>query len=377
MLITGAEVPAGFLRLYREIGISPAHRVAQPHPSDPGAAVEERLLTAPDDDLRGYGFSPYAVLPETARLVAAYGLAARPPDAGTVRKVSSKSWSSALLDTLGLPGGGVIVGSVGELLTAVAQFGDHPVLLKDPYGVGGRGILEVSSPRALRTVCRVLSAQVARGLRVELLVQPRWDRAADFSAQFRIDSGGRLHWHGVVVIENAGFSHVGTRPPDPEFQRRLDEAGYASIIADVGAALADAGYHGPVDVDSMLLRDGTLVPLLEINPRMSVGLIGILAGARLTGPATTARLAVRPVRSADTRGTFDAVLALMREHRVLFTPGGTGLLPLAANTLRTSRGRLHCIVVSGNAEEDRRLGTALDLITRLVSEQAAGASRAS
>ncbi|MFL6123184.1 hypothetical protein, partial [Actinophytocola sp.] len=339
VLVTGEDVPASFLALLGGFGIEVTHRVAPP--AAEVSSVEGRLLGAAPGDLYGGAFRPYAVLPETAPLVAAYGLRTPPADLATVCRVSSKSWSNALVCELGLPGAGVLVDSVPALVDAVARFDGAPVLLKDPYGVGGRGIIEVSSPRVLNTVCRVLTRQAERGLAVELLVQRKLDKVADFSAQFDVTPRGRVDWRGVQAFDNVGFSHVGTRPPAAAVGRRLDEVGYRAVMTDVGAALASAGYHGPVCVDAMMLRDGTVVPVLEVNPRMSVGLLTMLAARRLTGTVTGARLAVRTVRCGDDAWqVFDDLLAHLRARDVLLSPGGTGLLPLAVNTLRTSRGKL-------------------------------------
>lgn len=358
VLVTGEDVPASFLALLAELGVEVTHRVAPP--AADMSSVEGRLLGEPAGDLHGAAFVPYAVLPETARLVEAYGFSTAPAALATVYRVSSKSWSNALVRELRLPGAGILVDSVPALVDAVAGFAGVPVLLKDPHGVGGRGIIEISSPRVLSTICRVLTKQVERGLAVELLVQPRMDKVADFSAQFDVTRDGRVDWRGVQAFDNVGFSHVGTGPPAAAVSRRLDEVGYRQVMTDVGAALAEAGYHGPVCVDSMLLGDGTVVPVLEINPRMSVGLITMLAARRLTGTVTGARLAVRTVRCGDDAWRmFDDLVALLRARDVLLSPGGTGLLPLAVNTLRTSRGRLNCLVVARDAEEDRRLDAVL------------------
>jgi hypothetical protein len=413
VLVTGQDVPASFLALLHEVGVEVVHRVAPAAADSPSAgsafgspsagsalgsplagsalgsplaesasgspsaesavdsqsSVERRLLLSPVDGLRGAAFTPYAVLPETARLVAEYGFRSQLPTFDTVRRVSSKAWSNALVEELGLPGGGVVVDSVPALVAAVAGFGGEPVLLKDPHGVGGRGIIEVASPRVLNTVCRVLTKQVERGAAVELLVQRRMDRVADFSAQFDVTPGGQVCWRGVQSLENVGFSHVGSRPPAEALRGRLAGSGYRSVMTDVGAALAGAGYHGPVCVDSMLLRDGTVVPVLEINPRMSIGMITMLAAHRLTGSAAGARLAVRTVRcDRHPWRMFDDLVALMRDRGVLFAGGGTGLFPLAVNTLQTSRGRLNCLVVARDAGEDHRLGAALDDVVRAVGE---------
>lgn len=356
VLVTGAPVPVAWQEVLAGAGIGFEHRVA---PGGVGGSVEQRLVARPPADLGGLGFEPYAVLPESAGVVGALVLRAELSDWRVVRAVSSKSWSNALVRELGLAGAGVVVDSVAALQAQVEALDGAPALLKDPFGVSGRGTLALTSPLVLRSVVRVLDKQVRRGLDVEVLVQRRFDPVADFSAQFSVRPGGRVDWLGTRLIENTGFAYAGSRPAPPWLAERLSALGYREIMADVGAALAGAGYRGPVCVDSMLLRDGTLVPVLEINPRTSMGLISVLAGRRLAADPERARLVVRQARGG--RG-FDRLVALLRADGILLEAGGVGVLPLSSGTLASSRGRLYCAVVARDEAGHRALGAALDAV---------------
>ncbi|GAA2683881.1 MULTISPECIES: hypothetical protein [Actinosynnema] len=356
VLVTGAPPAAGWGEVLAGAGVGFEHRVA---PAGVGGSVEERLLARPLADLGGLGFEPYAVLPESAGVVGALGLQAALPDWRVVRAVSSKSWSNALVRDLGLAGAGVVVDSVAGVEAEVAALRGAPALLKDPFGVSGRGVLAVTSPLVLRSVVRVLGKQVRRGLDVEVLVQRRFDPVADFSAQFVVRPGGEVDWLGVRLTENTGFAYAGSRPAPPGLAERLAASGYRDVMADVGAALADAGYLGPVCVDSMLLRDGTAVPVLEINPRMSMGLISVLAGRRLAADPDRVRLVVRPSRGGC---GFDRLVGLLRAEGILLRAGGIGVLPLSSGALASSRGRLYCAVVARDEAGHRALDAALDAV---------------
>jgi hypothetical protein len=377
LLITGSSLPDSFIGALAGAGIALRYRPAPPAGTDDGThlTVEQRLLHAPPGDLAGYGLAPYAVLPETASLIRVCGLRADPPDVDVVRRVSSKTWSNALVRTMGLRGAGTVARSVSELLAQVEQLGTATAVIKDPYGVAGRGTIAVSSPRMLRTVARVLQRQVDQGAAVELLVQPHYDRAADFSAQIHVPEDGEIRWHGIRLMQNAEFSYTGSRPTPAALEQRLAQAGYRELINGVGAAVAAEGYHGPVCVDSMLLCDGALVPVLEINPRVSMGLISLALERRLAGPGTTARMSVRTLRLPEpstVSRVFDQLTAVLDERGALLRAGRPGLLPLTANTLRPPRGRLYYAVVARSPEEDRLLdetmAEALDIMGRQPTE---------
>ncbi|MEU9451478.1 hypothetical protein [Streptomyces sp. NPDC048277] len=383
LLVTGADVPRSYRTVLAAAGLPLRHRPAPAVPDGAeGIGTEQRLLAAPPAGLDGYRLAPYAVLPETAALVRNCGLRGRLPEIGAVRAVSSKTWSNMVVRAFGLPGAGTTVTSTAALRAEVVRIGDRPgdgtgaVLVKDPYGVAGRGTLAITSPRVLDSVARALERQVESGAAVELLVQPRYDAVADFSAHFDVLRGGGIGWHGVRLMRNATFSYAGSAPPGRALARRLDAGGYQETMRHVGAALAASGYHGPACVDSMLLRDGTVVPVLEINPRMSMGLIGLLLERRLsggegTGPAV--RLGVRSVRPAvpDPHQAFTRLATALDDEDVLYRAGGTGVLPLSAGTLLYPRGRLYYAVVAESPEQDRLLRAALDRAVREAVETAA------
>ncbi|MEV7870540.1 hypothetical protein AB0P17_31585 [Streptomyces sp. NPDC088124] len=413
LLITSAEPPGALLRTLAAAGLPTRHRVAPaPGPgsrrdaagpdvtdaaNNDAVTVEQRLLASPPGDLVEYGIAPYAVLPETAALAGQCAPGSELPDADTVRAVSSKTWSNAFVRNHGLPGAGDTVRSVAELHARITAFDGATALVKDPYGVAGRGTITVSSPRVLRSVTRTLEAQAERGAAVELLVQRQYEKAADFSAHLEIAPDGTVDWLGVQLMHNTGFSYAGSRPVPEPLARRLAGCGYREVMEKTGAALAAAGYHGPVCVDSMTLHDGTLVPVLEINPRMSMGLISLLLGRRLAGAGTSARLAVRGLRlpatgpghprdpapsSPDDEAgrvsrRYGALVTALDGQDALYRAGGTGVLPLTANTLRSPRARLYYAVVARDAEQDRLLEDAMDRVARSLERTAGEVSHAS
>ena len=121
----------------------------------------------------------------------------------------------------------------------------------------------------------------------------------------------------------------------------LDRHGYRDILADVGAALADEGYHGPVGVDSMVLDDNTLVPVLEINARRSLGLLALLAGHRVAHTGLTCHLWQLGLTLDPDRGVED-ILSVLRETRLLYLGGAQpGVLVVGGGSLLEKDGRLY------------------------------------
>ncbi|MFJ2557267.1 MULTISPECIES: hypothetical protein [unclassified Streptomyces] len=299
-------------------------------------AARERIAACPD-------VLPYAVLPDTVALTDRLGRPGLLPPVAVVAEVNSKSWSNALVRRLGLPGAGRVVRSVDELASAVAEFG-YPVLVKDPYGVSGRDTLEIAAPGVLGAVLRTLGRQVAAGRRIELVVQRRYARRYDFSAHLRIARTGEATVLGVLMMTNHLFRYAGSHPADPGFLARLDADGYFDTLAAVAEAVAGAGYWGPVGVDSMAVEDGTVVPVLEINARRSLGLLSLRldqrvreSGGGLRGHLWQVDLAVPPGRSVA-----DLSAALHRDGALYGGGPRPGVTLLGGSTLAAPGGRVYC-----------------------------------
>ncbi|MEU0096777.1 hypothetical protein [Kribbella sp. NPDC006257] len=292
--------------------------------------------------IRGRELTPYAVLPETWKLAEQWL-----PAPEIVAEVNSKTWSNELVRELGLPGAGRVVRSVDELVTAVTAL-QFQALIKDPYGVSGRALIQVATPGVLRAVERVLRKQVDAGRRVELIVQEKYAKQHDFSGHLLLDRNGDWEFLGLQLMTNRGFRHFGSSPVPPGL---IDEGWYAETLAEVVPAIAKTGYWGPVGVDAMLLDDGTVIPVLEINARQSLGLLSLEIGCRAAEHGLTGHLWQLELNVAPGKGIDDVFVALGN----LLYDGGTapGVTVLSGSTLAAPGGRIYVAIFCPTGEIDR------------------------
>ena len=187
-----------------------------------------------------------------------------------------------------------------EAMDAVSDLYDRggAVVNKAPLGSAGRGMIRVLSttdlPRAAAWIARVLQAQGA------VVVEPWLDRVLDLSVQIFIDDDGRVRVSGVTRFETDDRGqYMGTwvgRPLhelEEELRRFLIGPGrgwrvFAHLEAVgrfVGAALAAEGHRGPAGVDALVYRDPVnglrLKPIVEVNPRFTMGHLALRLGKRL------------------------------------------------------------------------------------------------
>ncbi|MEU8890502.1 hypothetical protein [Streptomyces sp. NPDC048442] len=312
---------------------------------DTGATVEEAIsgdLALCHALASAADIQPYAVLPATAQLLRQLpGTAGALPPLSVVQQVNGKVWSSELAARLELPGAGTVVRSSAELAVAGQEL-QGTVLVKDPYGVAGRGTVEVAGPGALRRLVRRLQAQEDEGLRTELVVQRRYERALDFSAHLEVRRDGTWSLRGLQGMTNGGYRHAVSHPVPPDLPAELDRRGYRAVLEKVARALAAAGYFGPAGIDSMLLADGGWLPVLEINARMSMGLLTLELDERARTHGLRAHLWQQDM-FVDHGADVTSLLSALRTEGLLY--GGDarpGVLPLSGGSLCAPRGRLVC-----------------------------------
>jgi hypothetical protein len=318
---------------------------------------------------------PFAVLPGTEEAAKQYGLEGIFPSQDVIRYVNTKCYSLRVRDRLGIPNVGVIVENVAALLdTGARLLQKGPFLIKDDYGVSGKGNQLIDSERTLQRIAKYLSGQVAKGKQVRFILEPYLQKRDDFSSQFRVEQDGTVTLISVQQLVNNGLAFGASCSADPALLETLDGLGYFELMRKVGAQLYVDGYYGDVCVDSMVLQSGDLAPLVEINARKSMSLIKHAIESRLDGSARMVCLThITAINNSTT--DFPALLERLREQRLLFETGrDAGILPLTSGTMFHSssinvaapmRGRLY-IAVACDSEKQR-----VDLLTdfaRVVEE---------
>lgn len=292
---------------------------------------------------------PFAVLPDTADLAERLGPgpAGALPDPACVARVNGKTWSNQLVGEHGWPGAATVVHTGAELGKAVEDVlrDTAAALIKDPHGVSGQGTLEITSPGMLTPLLRRLRRQEDAGRTVELLVQPRWDRRWDFSGHLDVAPDGSWRITGHQLMRNRGYRHAGSEPLPPELASDLERRGYDGVLEEVALRLVDEGYTGPACVDSMVLADGTWVPVLEVNARQSMGLLNLELDRRAAQHGLRSHLWQEDISVPPGRDVGDLLTAFAQDGLGYRGTSAPGVVQLAARCVTAPRGRLCCAVL--------------------------------
>jgi hypothetical protein len=317
----------------------------------------------------GGRMEPFAVLSGTVEAACQYGLHGRFPPLEVIRSVNRKSYSLDMRERLGIPNVSAVVYDVPSLLEAGAKLlQDGPFLIKDDYGVSGKGNQLVNSDGTLKTIARHLTRQAARNLEVRFVLEPYLKKQTDFSCQFRVEESGAITMISVQHLLNNGLAFGTSCSASETLLEKLERSGYFTLMARVGAELHMDGYHGDVCVDSMLLTDGELCPLVEINARKSMSLIKHSVDCHLAKAGV--RGCLTSVAAVNERNpSFSGFLEQLKARGILFDGrGDLGVLPLTAGTVfgdastKNSvpmRGKLYLAAVCSGEQQRASLITSL------------------
>lgn len=251
-------------------------------------ALAERIrpsLLAPGDVLVPEGAGPVAgpdfigrawcPTPRALKALRRAGAIPAPaPPLGVLRAVNHRYFNAVLGQTLP---GALYVSSPAEVLAAVS--GPSPLgvwLLKRPFGFAGRGRLKVDPgrPGDLSHARPWIEASLRAG--EGLAVEPLMERLGDFALHGHLAQGGEviLGEPTLQVCDESGAWRGSARAEGGELEA-AERAALALAAREAAAALREAGYFGPFNVDAYRYRGEGGEPRFnarsEINARYSMG----------------------------------------------------------------------------------------------------------
>ncbi|QTZ94646.1 ATP-grasp domain-containing protein [Streptomyces auratus] len=195
------------------------------------------------------------------------------PDAATYERVNSKIYSRRLAGELGLreiPG--FCCETVPQLRHALDQAlsDGEPVIVKDAYGVSGKGLLVLDSRKKADRLLRMVERRAGNtgDDAMHVVVERFLPKRFDLNYQFTIDRAGRVRLDFVKEALTTGGVHLGHVMPaalTPTQHETLAEAAEA-----LGGRLHKDGFFGVVGVDALVAADDLVYPVLEINARLNM-----------------------------------------------------------------------------------------------------------
>ncbi len=265
----------------------------------------------------------FAVVPGVKEFCTTYSLKEDFPNLEVIRRVNSKAFSTKLSSGMEHPFHGMVITGINELENLLTS--GKPMLVKDVFGVSGKGSYLADSQSSITYLFKGLQKQISNGKKLYFVVEPYLNKKLDFSCQFYVGKKG-MTLESIQVIRNNNLSYGGTITADKEFLSYLEKEKYLQVMESVAEAMAQEGYYGDACVDSMVLTDDTIIPIVEINARKSMSLIKRQIEKRLNTEFPSGMFIQEFFLSKALN--FSSLLEILQARSLLYRPGETGIFPI-------------------------------------------------
>lgn len=195
----------------------------------------------------------------------------------SIRELSNRRWAATYLDNKG-----VYCDSEEMLVAVLANI--PQCVLKAPWSSSGRGVRYKVDMAWARNVIRSQGG---------IMVEPYYNKVADFGMEFLALSDGSIQYVGLSVFDTNNGAYTGNVIAEEEQKRELlakyvpkEELDEARMhVMDCMRERLKGVYVGPFGVDMMIYRDGDghnmLNHCVELNLRRTMGHAAITLAERM------------------------------------------------------------------------------------------------
>ncbi|MDP4094931.1 MAG: ATP-grasp domain-containing protein [Bacillota bacterium] len=362
MLLREPPAPE-YLEMLELLGFS-IPEILTPENPDPSVPISELVLK--DDvlisklrEISGSDsqvfFVPYAVTTVEEQIAEKARLKLTGSSSAVNAKINDKIFNRQISETLGLPVcEGKVCLSIEEIRDEYRRLsedcGFKRVIIKEPYGASGKGLYIVDSQTKLEPVLRIISRFSRNDPNAKWLVEGWYEKKADINYQIYVSPSGKVTVFSIKQQLLNDTVYIGSKlPPDLSEDEITQYQNYGRII---GEYLYSIGYSGVAGIDSIITKDSTIIPIIEINGRFTLSTyISFLK--QVIGDKT---VLTRYFRLASRlRIGFDEFYSILEDNDLDFKPDKkegvivytSATLPVHANREGTSfLGRIFTLVVA-------------------------------
>lgn len=319
------------------------------------------------DDLKSKILETYAVIPEFITLAEKNNMLYEHPEIDIIKKVNSKFFSVELSKKYGLNDYSVLVEDYDKLEYQLRNIlnGNYMAMVKEEYGVSGKGNLLIDTKKADRFL-KNTRKQLEKGRHIRYILEPRFKVIKDFSSQWFITKAGKVEYISIQEIKNNGSAYGGSTDIKEDTMAFLLEEGYFEKLKMICRDLYKEGYFGDICIDSMILEGNKLIPIVEINARKSMS----LTKYQLDRTYSKSEVKNNVSYMFSTEVTYESkiifadILKILDLHSISYNPKNkVGVIPITCNTLfmnrvegkELSRGRIYYYVTAKDDEDMLRI----------------------
>lgn len=287
------------------------------------------------------------------------------PTAALCEAINSKIYGRQVARALGLeliPG--LECASLPSLESALEQVMRNvgpatPYVLKEAMGVSGKGLVVLDAVEKTRRILDLLRRRDHPRAQYAFVTE-RWvDKSRDINYQIFIHPDGEIELLAIKEILTEGGVHKGHR--FPAVLSPGESACYRHAAELIGRRLWRDGYTGIAGIDSVIAKDGTVYPLLEINARFNMSTFHLAIEERL-GNGYSALAKYYKLKLKETL-PFEALSSALGSNLYSRASGrGVIVLNFAAvncnvcqKASSSARGRLYVMLIGDSHDDVTRL----------------------
>ncbi|MFE7869380.1 hypothetical protein ACFUYE_03420 [Micromonospora humida] len=303
---------------------------------------------------------PMATTDLEEKLAVSCGLPLAVPDAAVFERVNGKIYGRRLTAAAGLR---AVPGDECETCDELASVLDRyraalaagrRIVVKDAYGVSGKGLLVLDTPGKADRLLRMVRRRAERTAddRLHVVVEEWLPKRYDLNYQVTVARDGSVRLDFVKRALTDGGVHQGHIMPAGLTDAQYAEIDHAAQL--VGVRLRDDGYVGVVGVDAIVDPDGVVYPVLEINARLNMSTYQGSLTERCQGPGQVALARqyplslTAPVSFAEIDRSLTALVGSSGPDRIVITCFGT--VNADADRPPPFNGRLYALLVATDTD---------------------------
>lgn len=142
------------------------------------------------------------------------------------------------------------------------------IIIKEPCGASGKGLWVVETPAKLKSTLLIIKRFFQDHMDGEWLVEEWCEKAADLNYQIYVGVNGEVEVFSIKEQKVNGTVYIGSVIPPAFSEEIMVECKDKGEI--IGKELYKMGYRGILGVDAMILTNGELIPIIEINGRCTL-----------------------------------------------------------------------------------------------------------
>lgn len=216
-------------------------------------------------------FVPYGVSEAEEKIAEICGLHLIGGTNDKSKAVNNKIFSKKVARDLALPTADeVICRSAEEIRTAYEKLSEKysRIIVKMPCNSSGQGMWIIDNEKKLNTVYAVIN-RISRTQKVEEWLAEGWiEKQMDLNLQVYVSENGYVETFSVKeqIVEETLYigSVISAGLSEQQYKKCLE---YGNKI---GEYLYSLGYSGVFGIDALVAKDGTIVPIIEINGRFTL-----------------------------------------------------------------------------------------------------------